>query len=655
MSELQGIFFAPESDWTPPRMSDLPSWAGAKRIGIDVETRDPQLKTLGPGPRREDSYIVGISFSIEDGPSHYLPMRHMDGNLPADMVLKYVSEQAKAYKGIVCGANLQYDLDFLLEEGVCFEKAKMFRDIQVAEPLIDELQDSFSLENICGRYDLPAKDEVLLRKAAEDFRVDPKKELWKLHSKYVGPYATWDAEVCPKILRRQERIIDEQNLWRVYDLESRLLPVLIRMKRRGVRVSWDRIAQVEQWAIAEAQKALQQVRDITGITLDWTEVNAARACAKPLEATGVKVPMTKSKRPQPSVKKEMLASLEKAGNPVAGHIMRARKMNKVVTTFVQSIKNHAVGDRVHTNFKQLRTERDDSDSDESTGGRFGRISSTHPNLQQQPSPDRDPEIGKRWRSIYIADEGGEWCCEDYSQQEPRWTVHYGELCNLPRAGEMAERYRQNPLTDNHDMMTELIHGEEAVKAMSAAVFKKNRSQGKEIFLGRCYGMGGGKLCKKLGLPTEYIWSKRMGRMIEVAGPEGQAILNKFDGELPFVKMLADKCQKEAEKKGYIITAGGRRCRFPKQENGEYDWTHKALNRLIQGSSADQTKMAMVLADEAGFEIQLQVHDELDLTIGSMKEAKELSKIMIEALPCNVPPRVDIEIGPSWGEIRKAEV
>ena len=102
--------------------------------------------------------------------------------------------------------------------------------------------------------------------------------------------------------------------------------------------------------------------------------------------------------------------------------------------------------------------------------------------------------------------------------------------------------------------------------------------------------------------------------------------------------------------GFIRTAGGRKCRFPKRPRGGYDWAHKALNRLIQGSSGDQTKQAMVNADDAGVAIQLQVHDELDFSIYSLKEATDCAEIMRNALPCNIPAKVDIEIGPSWGEI-----
>ena len=116
--------FEPASDWRAPELSSLPSWKGAKRVCVDIETRDPQLLKLGPGVRR-DGYIVGVSFAIEDGPCHYLPVAHeAGGNLPKEHVFQYLRDQAAVYRGlgtVIAGANLgPYDLDFLEEAGISF-------------------------------------------------------------------------------------------------------------------------------------------------------------------------------------------------------------------------------------------------------------------------------------------------------------------------------------------------------------------------------------------------------------------------------------------------------------------------------------------------------------------------------------------------------
>ena len=80
-------------------------------------------------------------------------------------------------------------------------------------------------------------------------------------------------------------------------------------------------------------------------------------------------------------------------------------------------------------------------------------------------------------------------------------------------------------------------------------------------------------------------------------------------------------------------------------------TYKGLNRLIQGSAADQTKAAMVALRKAGFAPILQVHDEVALSVGTREEAQEAAKIMAEAVRLEVPSRCDVEVGPSWGEAK----
>jgi DNA polymerase I-like protein with 3'-5' exonuclease and polymerase domains len=113
--------------------------------------------------------------------------------------------------------------------------------------------------------------------------------------------------------------------------------------------------------------------------------------------------------------------------------------------------------------------------------------------------------------------------------------------------------------------------------------------------------------------------------------------------------MATACDEKAQREGFILTVGGRRCRFPLRDDGTFDWTHKAFNRLIQGSSADQTKAAVVELDRQGFPLQLQVHDEVDLSVPNRAYAEEAAQIMINIIPMRVPMRVDVEVGPSWGE------
>ena len=81
------------------------------------------------------------------------------------------------------------------------------------------------------------------------------------------------------------------------------------------------------------------------------------------------------------------------------------------------------------------------------------------------------------------------------------------------------------------------------------------------------------------------------------------------------------------------------------------YTYKGLNRLIQGSAADQTKAAMIALEQAGFHILLPIHDEIALSVANRSEAEAAAAIMANAVQLEVPSRVDVEIGPSWGEAK----
>jgi len=653
--------FTPRSLWTPPSVSSLPSWAEARRIAVDIETRDPQLKTLGPGVRR-DGYITGVSFAIEDGPSHYLPVAHEGGgNLDPTHVFSYLSAQGRAFKGDIVTANGQYDLDYLAEKGVRFTP-RFFRDVQIAEPLCDELQYTYGLDAILTRRGLAGKDEGLLRDAASALGIDPKADMWRLHSKYVGRYAEGDAAKLLPLLRLQERQIEAEGLWGVYDLECRLMPALLKMRRRGVKIDFDQLDRIERWSIEEEDKALAELKRQTGIGLTREDTTRTAALVPLVKYMGVPIPRTAPTKNHPtgqdSLTKEFLDSLH---GEIGGLINRARRFNKLRGTFVEGRRLHAINGRIHCTFNQLRSEKPGHDDD--GGARYGRLSCSDPNLQQEPA--RDEEIGPQWRKVYVPEDGCEWACLDFSQQEPRWAVHFAEALKEPGARDAGNIYRSDPKADNHDMMTKLIHGEPAWDSWDKATRKLHRGRAKNVFLGLCYGMGEAKLCHDLGLPTIWVPDRRRGCDVERAGPEGRAILDQFDRKLPWIRNTAKRTSKFAMKAGYIRTILGRKCRFPKNPEGserKYDWTHKAFNRAIQGSSGDQTKKAVVDADEAGLiqedlsrdSISLQVHDELDGSFSSREPIKLLARIMRETVPCTVPHRVDAEVGPNWADLKEME-
>lgn len=629
-----------EGDWSPPKVSELPVWPEHGRVSIDVETRDDKLKSLGPGVRR-GAYIVGYSFAIEGGPSYYIPLRHGSGDNveSVEAAIQYLRDQAKRFRGTLVGANLQYDLDFLAQVGVVFRNVEWFRDIQIADPLIYELHNSYSLHSISERRGFGGKDEESLRAAAADWGVDPKNEMWKLPGRYISKYAIADVTLPLEILREQEKEIIRDDLQQIFDIESQLLPVLVKMRRRGVLIDNDQLQRVEDFAIAECEKSLQEVFARTDRRLVMDDVMKAAALAPVLESIGVKLDVTALGKP--SIDKNLLSSLN---HPVGDALARARRLHKLRNTFVASVREHTVNGRIHSTFNQLRgsssADSDDGFGEDEKGARYGRLSSTDPNIQQQPA--RDPEFAKMWRSIYIPEPGMLWAACDFSQQEPRVLTHYAELLHCTKAREFGDRYRNDPDADTYTGLSEMT--------------RTKRGHAKTIYLGLSYSMGGAKLCHQLGLPT--VWKPgRDGKLREFAGPEGEALMRAFHEGAPFIRQLGYKVTDTVQARGFIKTLLGRRLHFPLRVEPKtdhrgrvqrYDWAHKGLNRLIQGGSADQVKKAVVDLDAEGFFLQLQVHDEVDGSVRSPAEAGAMAEIMRNAVKLTVPMKVDVEIGSSWG-------
>ena len=666
----------PETTFVVPRLADLPQhWNACRRIGFDVETRDEELKTLGIGVRRPGCYMVGFSFAFEDGASYYVPLRHFGGDNVEDpeQALRYLRHQVKNYRGTVVGANIQYDLDYTAQEGAWFENAEYIRDVQIADPLIYELHQSYSLKNIAERHGMPGKDEEELRRAASAYGVDPKTGLWKLPGKYVGRYAAQDAAALLPLLRKQERAIDELDLWDLYNLESQVTPVLVKMRRRGILVDFDHLQRQEDWSLAEEAKALGEVKRLTGYDVGVGNVWKSDAMAEPLRRIGIDVPVTS--KGDDSIDKDFLSSID---HPVAKHLAWARKTNKLRTTFAASLRRYMVNGRIHCTFNQIAV--DDGDGHGLKGARYGRLSCSDPNLQQQPSRD---EFAQDWRRCYLPEHGKLWCSNDYSQQEPRWTTHYAEVYPFEdpivraSAHRAAQTYRDDPNADNHDMMTRLVYGEDEVRKLLEREDKKTyktwRTRCKIIYLGLVYGEGGAKLCDDLKLPTRWAVSYYVGRERRLeffqeeadarahareveraytwraAGEEGQGILDQFNGNAPHLSKLAKAATEIAKTRGSVKTILGRILHFPEQVGGGFEWTHKALNRVIQGSSADQTKKALVEIDRAGHFLQLQVHDEIACSVEDESEGVAIADIMRECVPANVPFKVDTECGRSWGD------
>jgi DNA polymerase I-like protein with 3'-5' exonuclease and polymerase domains len=350
----QAPMFPPKSDWKAP--TEMPDLRGVRQLAFDVETRDEQLKELGPGVRR-GSYIVGMALGTDDGRRWYLPMRHEGGgNLDPDMVWAWARSELNAFDGDLVGANLLYDLDYSSEQGLTFPRVKRFLDVQVAEPLLDEHRLSYALSVLAKDYLHDEKREQLLKEAAVayGFGTTPsevKGNLWRLPAKYVGAYGEADADLPLRILPLQLKKLENEGLLDLFDLESRLIPVLLAMRRRGVRVNVGKAEEVRFKLVAERDQALAKVRHLAG---PKAELMAPESFVAALRQRGLHVPTT-PKSNKPSITKGWLQ--ENAGDALVDAIIQGRRVNTIITTFIDGhILTHAINGRIHCEFNQLKND-----------------------------------------------------------------------------------------------------------------------------------------------------------------------------------------------------------------------------------------------------------------------------------------------------------
>jgi DNA polymerase I-like protein with 3'-5' exonuclease and polymerase domains len=621
MTGLQLSMTFKKTIWSTP--SEYKDLSGYTEIAIDLETRDDAITNkLGAGWATGQGEVIGFAVAVEGWQAYY-PFNHLGGgNMIYEQVIKYMHDVC-ALPATKIFHNAQYDVGWLRNMGITINGEII--DTMIAAAIIDENRWSYSLNNVARDYLGEIKAETDLIEAAKDHGVDPKAEMWKLPSEHVGFYAEQDARLTYLLWQRFKHEIKTQSLETVWELECKLLPNLIKMRERGIRVDVEKAGNLQTEFIAQEKLKLSAIKKLIGTDIDiW----AARQIGQAFDKLKIEYPRTE-KTGEPSFTQNWLHNSK---HEISQLIVQAREINKFHNTFLQGILKYEHKGRVHAEINQLRSDNGGTVS--------GRLSMSNPNLQQLPA--RNKEFSPKIRGLFLPEEGHKWGSFDYSQQEPRMVVHYAASIGDGYEGsqELVASY-ENASADFHQTVADLCGIE--------------RTQAKTIGLGLMYGMGKNKLAASLGLSKE----------------DADILISKYNRKVPFVKMLSDRCMKKANDDGVIRTKKGRKCRFDKWETKDWGlhmadteenirakygkdnmkraYTYKALNRLIQGSAADQTKQAIVSCAEAGHLPILQIHDELCFNIKDEQQAKEIKNIMENCMEFKVPSVVDVSLGDDFGQ------
>ena len=616
--------------WKPPET--LPDLSKAKIIAIDVETFDPDIKTRGPGALR-DGYLVGFSVATEFG-KWYFPIEHADGkNMDKEKVRTWAKTELCRPNQPKIGANIMYDLEYMWAWGV--EVAGPYMDIQTAEALLYEDHKSYSLENISQRRLGIGKTEDGLEQYAvsHGFGGEYKGQIYRMPADVVGPYCEDDSELCLKLWAKVRPELAANDMDNLFRLECRQLPMLLAMRRHGVKIDVE-LAEIQRQTLKAREAMLtKQIKAETGF---YVSVNSGEELAKACDKLNIKYKTLPSGFPN-------FTNETMRGHPFLEMAMELREVEKLRSSFVESaILDNLVGDRIYGQFHPVR-----GGDSLLFGTAIGRYSSSKPNLQQIPARSA---LGKKIRELFIPEsEDHDWVKADYSQIEPRIALHYGKG---PEAEAMRDAYNMDPSLDCYNMMMESCPG-------------VTRDQIKIAFLGSMYGMGKDKFAKTIKMPTA----------------EANAIRQAFFEGAPYLVGLAEDTSSVAAARGWIRTYMNRRRHFDRWEKAEWGamstalpeaearekwgdnirraYTYRSIQTVVSGTAADCYKTFCAELWESGLcEILgpplTLVHDESDFSVPQGKQGDgavvEMKEIMENCVKLSVPLLADIERGPSWGEV-----
>ena len=642
----------PETAWV--KDCKFPDLSGAKAISIDVETKDPFLKTHGAGWGRNVGHVIGVAVGTDDWWEHYYPIRHEDqseDNYRPKDVFAYLNRELGREHQTKVGHNIMYDLGWLAQEGVKI-KGKIW-DSRTAEKLLDFYAEA-NLEASAQRRGLGGKDSTELyewcwsafaqtKEAKSDYalRDNAMTNLYRCPPALVGAYAQSDVRLPIALARKQKKLLVRAGLWEVFDMECRLIPLLVAMRMRGVTVDTD--------AAEEAYEAINGEIDVMQAGIDRMVGRKGVNTKSPLEMEAVfksfGIEPARTPGGQVSLSADTLKGLR---HPIGMKIIDIEELKKYNSTFIEGyILDSSVGGKIHSEFDPF-------------GAKTGRFSSKNPNLQNVPSRN---SLAARVRGIFVPDEGHQWWRKyDYASIENRVFAEFA----VGEAGELLrQQYIDDPFTDYHNWCLDMVAPIAGWDVSTEAKYKSKRKPIKGINFGIVYGMQAESLGLQLGIPKS----------------EAADLLAKYHEALPHVEETMDHLEEMADNTGHSSTILGRKVNFDKWEPAEWSSTpkmplsraealsryglnirkaglYKATNYTIQGTAADIIKMAMVqiwesgIFDEVGVPV-MTVHDELDFSDegGHDETFREMAHMMETAIPMRVPIIVDGEIGKNWSSLK----
>lgn len=432
-----------------------------------------------------------------------------------------------------------------------------------------------------------------------------------LASKWAGEEACALAALTTELEAR----LEQDGLHELYsDIELPLTSVLSEMEREGVRVDEVALGGLAEEFSAKLAELESEIHRLAGGPF---QINSPKQLQVVLfEKLGL--PPKKKTKTGYSTDESVLEQLVDQ-HDLPALVLSHRRLAKLRSTYVEALPplvNEQTG-RIHPMFHQ-------------TGAATGRLSSSHPNVQNIPIRSED---GIRIREAFIPADGCVLLSADYSQVELRILAHFSGDASLREAFAEGADIHRRTAAEVAGIAEEDVSGEQ-------------RAAAKAVNFGILYGLSAFGLARQLGLPTG----------------EAQAMIDAYFGRYLGVRHFLDQTLETAKEQGHVRTLLGRRRYLPdlnsRNRAVRQAAERMAVNTVIQGTAADLMKKAMVEVAE-GLESEglrarmiLQVHDELVFDVPTAETAalEKLVRARMEGVyALEVPLEVDVGQGKNWRE------
>jgi DNA polymerase-1 len=563
-----------------------------------------------------EANLVGISFCCDEGKATYLPLAHQYLGVPSQLSW---SEAAEILRGVLedelirkVGQNLKYDAEVLKRHGVTLKGIHF--DTMIASYVINPGLRQHNLDYLAQHYlnhkMISYNDVAGKGKNACNFsEVDVEK---------AKEYSCEDADITLRLWQiLDKKLKSDKNEDLFYELEMKLLPVLIDMEMTGIKIDTDFFKGMSKRFAEQLKQVEREIFDEAGMEFN---INSPQQLGEVLfEKLQLPVQRKTAKTKKYSTDVKVLKKLCAFPHKMPKLILRYRTLSKLKSTYLDALVKmvDSSAGRLHTSYNQTITAT-------------GRLSSSEPNLQNIPIRG---EEGREIRKGFIADKGCYLVSADYSQIELRLFAHYSKDDAFIEA-----------FTHDED-----IHARTASEILSSeneTVTPEMRSIAKTINFGIIYGMGPKKLSDELGIDHK------------IAKDYISAYYDRYQG----IKRYTEEMIETARKKGYVTTLFNRRRYLPDIDHNNSrirsEAERMAINTPIQGTAADLIKKAMInihnrLKDEKlGSKMLLQVHDELVFEVPEQELERVMPMIkeeMESVYSLSIPLKVDIKKGRNWDE------